>query len=144
MDLRRRRHGPAVRAVLGRDDRPGPHWVFETNRGGSASLAPYDPGHICAFWMEPRRAGATWLAIAAITALAINSAVTHAAALGVLPINGIFRYVQVAGERPRSNRADVAHGTREIRTKSRAPNYSYRIGAELPDFNAVTAWLYAE
>jgi hypothetical protein len=105
-------------------------------------LAPMVPVVAVLFGLSLTMLRQTWLALLAIAALTVNAGVTQAAAQGALSIDGIFPYV----ERPANDRASIERMSRAVHescSKARARHYSI-IGAELPDFNAVTAWFYAE
>lgn len=105
-------------------------------------LAPTVPLVVLLFsWslatLQPR-----WLTASAGVLLAFNWTVTHAIAQGLVSISPVLGYLQAPQIKP----ASVERMTRAVR-EGCDPHHPDRlniIGAELPDFSAVSAWFYAE
>jgi hypothetical protein len=108
----------------------------------SRLLAPMVPIVAVLFGWSVTRLRNTWLIMLALVTLGINAGLTQAAALGWVSIDGIFSLVQS----PVKDLAAIDRMSRAVREscdKARAPHYSI-IGADLSDFNVMSAWFYAE
>jgi Dolichyl-phosphate-mannose-protein mannosyltransferase len=107
-------------------------------------LAPMIPFVAVLFGWSIAALRQRWLVALSLVALSFNAAETLAFAHGfvIVPVSTIFHYVQ----RPINDFAGIQRLSRAVHEtcdKNRAPHVSI-IGAELPTFNAVSAWFYAE
>lgn len=105
-------------------------------------LAPMVPLVVLLFSWSLATLQRRWLTGGAAVLLAFNWVATHAVAQGLVSFPPAFGYLQP----PRDELASVERMTRAVREgcDPRHPDRLNIIGAELPDFSAVSAWFYAE
>jgi hypothetical protein len=104
-------------------------------------VAPMVPLVVLLFSWSLTTLQCRWLTACAAVLLAFNWAATHAIAQGLISLPALG-YLQA----PRAQPTSVERMTRAVREgcDPRHPDRVNIIGAELPDFSAVSAWFYAE
>jgi hypothetical protein len=107
-------------------------------------LAPMIPFIAVLFGWSLAALRQRWLVALSLVVLSFNATETLAFAHGfvIVPVPKVFGYIQ----RPIKDFASIQRLSRAVHEtcdKNRAPHVSI-IGAELPTFNAVSAWFYAE
>ncbi len=105
-------------------------------------LAPMVPVVVLLFSWSLATLQRRWLTAGAAVLLACNWAATQAIAQGFISFSPALVYLQA----PRAEPASIERMTRAVR-EGCDPDHPDRlniIGAELPDFSAVSAWFYAE
>jgi hypothetical protein len=105
-------------------------------------LAPMVPLAVLLFSWSLVTLQRRWLTVGTAVLLAFNWAATHAIAQGFVSSSPALVYLQA----PQAEPASIERMTRAVREgcDPRHPDRLNIIGAELPDFSAVSAWFYAE